>query len=123
MKFTTLVQNIFYTDANVGLQLFVDCLGFSFGYNQLHDAGHPFCVLEKDGLKLHLIQSEEYALKDRPELRIETNDIEAVFNAIQTTHPALLHPNLNRIKLQPWKAKEFALLDASNVCVIIQQWQ
>ena len=28
MKFTTLVPNIFYADINVGLKLFVECLGF-----------------------------------------------------------------------------------------------
>jgi hypothetical protein len=121
MKFTKLVPNVFYTDINVGLRLFVECLEFRIGYDELH-SDHPFCAIEKDGLGMLLFQNQEYAEKDRPELRLVTNDIEAVYRKVASTHPELLHPNLNRITLRPWGAKEFALRDDSNVCVIIQQW-
>src|SRR5688500_13024918 len=64
MKFTKLVPNIFYTDITIGLKLFTECLEFSIGHNELN-AHQPFCVIEKDGLRINLFQDKEYAEKDR----------------------------------------------------------
>ena len=121
MTFTRLVPNIFYTDINVGLRLFVDCLEFKIGHDELASA-HPFCAIEKDGLGVLLFQDAEFAEKDRPELRLVTNDIEEVYKKVAATHPRLLHPNLKQVTLRPWGAKEFALRDESDVCIIVQQW-
>jgi hypothetical protein len=121
MTFTKLVPNVFYTDIQMGLRLFVDCLQFKIGHDELN-SDNPFCTINKDGLSLLLFQNREYAEKDRPELRLQTNDIEAAYNQISTTHPEFLHPNLRAVTLRPWGAKEFALKDESNVCIIIQQW-
>ena len=123
MNFRRLVPNIFYTDINDGLKLFIDALGFEMTYDDLGSSEHPFCVVEKDHLKVHLIQDAEFAGKDRPELRLETTDISEAYDKIKASYPELLHPNLNRIKLQHWNAKEFAIRDESGVCIIIQQWQ
>jgi hypothetical protein len=121
MKFTKLIPNIFFEHIKDGLTLFVDCLEFSIGYNDLN-SDEPCCVVEKDTLSVFLLQRKEFAEKDRPEIRLHTDDIEAVFNKISQTHPQLLHPNLSRVTLRPWGAKEFALRDTTDVCVIIQQW-
>lgn len=121
MKFTRLVPNVFYTDVKVGLRLFVDCLEFTIGYSELNSA-NPFCVIEKDELRVNLFQNQEYAEKDRPEIRLVTDNIEEAYQKIASTHPDLLHPNLNKVTLRPWGAREFALRDASDVCIIIQQW-
>jgi hypothetical protein len=121
MKFTKLVPNVFYTDIKVGLRLFIDCLEFSIGHDELN-SDQPFCAIGKDGLSMLLFQNKEYAEKDRPEFRLVTDDIEAVYKKVASTHPEFLHPNLNKITLRPWGAKEFALKDESNVCIIIQQW-
>lgn len=121
MTFTKLVPNIFYTDINVGLRLFVDCLEFKIGYDDLASA-NPFCAIEKDGLGVLLFQDAVFAAKDRPELRLVTNDIEEVYRKVAATHPQLLHPNLKQVTLRPWGAKEFALKDESDVCIIVQQW-
>lgn len=121
MKFTKLVPNVFYTDIKVGLKLFVECLEFSIGHDELN-ASHPFCVVEKDGLSLNLFQDKEFADKDRPELRLVTNNIEEVYKKVASTHPELLHPNLKEVTLRPWGAREFALRDESDVCIVIQQW-
>lgn len=122
MKFKSLIPNIFYSDIAVGLKLFVDCLGFEITYNDLDSPEHSFCVIERNNLKAYLVQSAEYAAKDRPELRMETNNIREVYERVKSGFPELLHPNLNEVKLQPWDAQEFALLDESGVCIIIQQW-
>ena len=121
MKFTKLVPNVFYTDIKVGLRLFVECLEFKIGYDELN-SDNPFCAIEKDGLGILLFQNKEYAEKDRPELRLVTNDIEEVYTKISSTHPEYLHPNLKKVTLRPWGAREFALKDESDVCIIIQQW-
>ena len=122
MKFTKLVPNIFYSDIQVGLHLFVECLEFIIGYNNLNSE-HPSCVVEKDGLALFIIQSKDLAEKDRPEVRLQTDDIAEVYKKVKSGFPELLHPNSNKISLKPWGAKEFALLDESHVCIIIQQWE
>jgi hypothetical protein len=121
MTFTKLVPNIFYSDVKVGLKLFVECLEFAIVYNDLNSE-EPFCVIEKDGLGIHLIQNKEFAEKDRPEIRLETNNIEEVYSNVKTKYPDLLHPNSKEVELKPWQSKEFALKDDSDVCVIIQQW-
>lgn len=122
MRFKTLIPNIFYTDIEVGLNLFVECLGFVIDYDDLKSAEQPFCVISKDNLKAHLIQSQEFAEKDRPELRMETDNIDEVFHHVNHNFPELLHPNGKTVSLRPWNAKEFALLDRSGVCIIVQDW-
>jgi hypothetical protein len=121
MKFTKLVPNVFYTDIKVGIRFFIECLEFSIAHDEL-GSDQPFCAIEKDGLGMLLFQNKEYAEKDRPEFRLVTNDIEEVYKKIAAAHPEYLHPNLRVITLRPWGAKEFALKDDSDVCVIIQQW-
>ena len=121
MTFTKLIPNVFYTDIKVGLNLFVDCLGFENVYDTFGTNEAPFCILSKDNLTIHVHENEEYALKDRPELRMETDDINAVYASIKERHPELLHPNGKVVTLKPWNVYEFALLDASGVCVIIYQ--
>ncbi len=120
MQLTKLIPNIFYSDMNVGLQLFVDTLGFSMAYRD-DNAEQPFCIIKRDTLVIHLVESHEWAIKDRPQIRLETDDITAAYALVKGSHPELLHPNLSEIKLQPWGALEFALRDAEDVCVILQQ--
>jgi len=121
MKFTKLVPNIFFEDIKDGLNLFVDCLEFNIGYHDL-DSENPCCVAEKDGLSVFLFQNKAYAEKDRPEIRLHTDNIDEVYAKICRTHPQYLHPNLKVVTLRAWGAKEFALRDKTDVCVIIQQW-
>jgi hypothetical protein len=120
MTFEKLVPNIFYVDINDGLKLFVDCLGFAIGHDEIR-SHQPFCVLEKDGLRVNLFQNAALAKEHSPEFRLVTKNIEEVYDVISTSHPQFLHPNLSRITLRPWGAKEFALMDGQ-VGVIIQEW-
>ena len=120
MHFTKLVPNIFYSDIRSGLKTFVDCLGFTVSYSEL-DARQPFCVVEKDGLRVNLFQNAEYAAKDNPEFRLVTEDIEGVYQKISASHPELLHSNLSKVTLRPWGAREFAVTDGQ-IGIVIQQW-
>jgi hypothetical protein len=120
MNFTKLIPNVYYQDIKDGLKIFVDCLGFKIGHDELKSK-NPFCVLEKDGMQMYLFENMALAKEHNPEFRLETNSIEEVYETVSTTHPDFLHPNLNKVTLRPWGAKEFALRD-SQVCIIIQQW-
>lgn len=120
MNFEKLVPNVFYTDINAGLKLFVDCLGFNIEHNEINSK-QPFCVLGKDGLRINLFENRALAKEHHPEFRLVTKNIEEVYAKVSKSHPEFLHPNLKKITLRPWGAKEFALMD-KQVGVIIQEW-
>jgi hypothetical protein len=120
MSFTKLVPNVFYQDINEALKLFVDCLEFKIKHNEMNSA-NPFCVIERDGLRINIFQNEALAKEHNPEFRLVTEDIDEVFKKIASSHSQFLHPNLSVITLRPWGAKEFALMD-KQLGIIIQQW-
>ena len=118
--FRTLIPKVFYADLSVGRDLFVDGLGMGM----VHDDG-DFVVLERDGCKLYLVQDAEYAAKDRPELGIETDAIDAIHADIAARRPDLLHPTYpdgGGIVRREYKAREFAVLDSTTVCVVFRDW-
>ncbi len=120
MTFEKLVPNIFYVDIDDGLKLFVDCLDFTIEHNEIKSA-NPFCVLEKDGLRINLFENTALANEHYPEFRLVTKNITEVYEKVSTSHPQFLHPNLKEITLRPWGAKEFALKD-NQVGIVIQEW-
>ena len=120
MNFTRLVPNIFYTDIRDALKLFVECLGFTIEHNELA-SDHPFCVIEKNGLRVNLFENKELAGEHHPEFRLVTGDIKEVYRKVCSSHPEFLHPNLREITLRPWGAKEFAITD-SQLGIVIQEW-
>lgn len=120
MNFEKLVPNIFYSKITDGLKMFVDCLGFDIGHDEIK-SDQPFCVVEKDGLRINLFENAELAKEHYPEFRLVTKNIEEVYKKVCKSHPEFLHPNLKEITLRPWGAKEFALKD-NQLGIIIQQW-
>jgi hypothetical protein len=115
--FKNLIPKIFYDRLPDGLEFFVDGLGFDVLFQDAEMA-----VIARDGAKAYIVQSPEYAAKDRPELAIETDDVDAIFKEMFTRSPHLLHPNSNKVALKPWGAREFAMLDKTTVCVNFRQW-
>src|SRR5579871_503913 len=71
---TNLIPKVFYSDVTVGLDLFVDGIGMQILYRD-----EDLVVAGRDQIKVYLVEDAESAAKDRPELAIETDDIEAVF--------------------------------------------
>jgi hypothetical protein len=112
-----LIPKIFYDSLGEGLDLFVNALGFTVKYQ---DAG--LAVVERDLAKAYIVASPEYAAKDRPEIALETDNIQELFDEISARRPELLHPNSNKITRRPWGALEFAVLDKTTVCVVFRQW-
>lgn len=120
VHFTKLVPSLFYTDLKIALKTFIDCIEFTMGHDELHSET-PFCVVDKDGLSLMLFQNPEYAEKEHPEIRLVTDNIEAVYVRVAVKFPELLHPNLKEVTLRPWGAEEFAMLDGQ-IGIRVQQW-
>ena len=120
MNFLKLVPNVFYVDINDALRLFIDCLEFNIEHDEL-TSKQPFCVIEKNGLRINLFENEVLAKEHNPEFRLVTNDIDEVYKKVSLSHPQFLHPNLKEVTLRPWGAKEFALMD-KQLGIIIQQW-
>ena len=112
-----LIPKIFYNQLSEGLDLFVDCLGFKILYRD-----ENLAVVERDGAKTYVVESPEYAAKDRPEIALETDTIHELYAEIKARRPEMLHPNLNQIRRQPWGSWEFAVLDKTTVCVVFRQW-
>lgn len=66
MNFTKLVPNVFYVDINDALRLFIDCLEFSIEHDEL-SSEQPFCVIEKNDLRINLFENEALAKEHNPE--------------------------------------------------------
>jgi hypothetical protein len=95
----------------------VSCLGFKVLYQ---DAS--LAVVEREGAKAYVVESPEYAAKDRPEIAIETDSIRDLYTEISSKRPEMLHPNSKVVAKKPWGAQEFAVLDKTRVCIIFRQW-
>ncbi|CTP92661.1 hypothetical protein XTALMG727_3847 [Xanthomonas translucens pv. arrhenatheri LMG 727] len=70
----------------------------------------------------YLVENPEWAAKDRPELSIDTDDVDTIFAEMSARVPQLLHPNCNTVALKPWGSREFAMLDKTTVCVNFREW-
>lgn len=114
---TRLVPKIFFKHMSEGLDLFVNGLGFKV----LHQDA-ALAVVARDGAKAYVVESPEYAAKDRPEIAIETDTIGDIYEELSSRRPDLLHPNAKEVTKKPWGAQEFGVLDKTGVCVIFRQW-
>lgn len=112
-----LIPKVFYNTLHEGLDLFVDCLGFKVLYQD-----KSLAVVERDGAKAYVVESPEYAAKDRPEIALETDTIFELYEEIKTRRPEMLHPNSNTVCQKPWGPLEFAVLDKTTVCIVFRQW-
>jgi hypothetical protein len=115
--FKNLVPKIFYDRMEDGLEFFVEGLGFELLYR---DA--TLAVIARDGAKACLVENPDCAALDRPELGIDTDDIDSIFKEMSTRSPHLLHPNSSTVTSKPWGSREFAMLDKTTVCVNFREW-
>src|SRR5215467_7325080 len=108
-----LIPKIFYADVEIGIDLFVRVLGFEIAYRD-----DTLVVVARDNAKAYLVEDAEFAAKDRPEIAIDTDTIDALYEEVSARAPDRLHPNVSRVTLRPWGAREFAVRDESSVCVV-----
>jgi uncharacterized glyoxalase superfamily protein PhnB len=113
-----LIPKIFYVDVEVGIDLFVRALAFEIVHRD-----DTLVVVARDNAKAYLVEDAEFAAKDRPEIAIETDTIDAVHADVRARAPDRLHPNLAAVARRPWGAREFAVRDESDVCVVFRQWE
>jgi hypothetical protein len=115
---TRLIPKVFFNCMSEGLDLFVDCLGFKVVHQ---DA--KLAVVERDSATAYVVESPEFAAKDRPEIAIETDTIQDLYQEISSRRPDMLHPNSREVRKQPWGSLEFALRDKTGICIIFRQWE
>jgi hypothetical protein len=115
--FKNLIPQIFYEQLQDGLDFFVEGLGFTVDYQDSEMA-----VVSRDGAKAYIVENAHSAALDRPELSIDTDNIETIYEEMKQRVPHFLHPNSKVISVKPWGSKEFAMLDKTTVCVIFRQW-
>jgi hypothetical protein len=115
--FLNLIPKIFYAELSDGLEFFVDGLGF-----QVLHRDEDLAVIARDGAKAYLARNAELAALDRPELSIDTDDVDSIYREMLQRAPHMLHPNSKSIAHKPWGAREFAMLDKTTVCVIFREW-
>lgn len=115
--FNNLIPKIFYERLQDGLDFFVEGLGFEIQYQD-----GTMAVISRDGAKAYIVQNAEWAALDRPELGVDTDDIDAIYAEMSKRSPHLLHPNANRVSRRPWGSREFAMLDKTTVCVVFREW-
>ena len=65
MGFEKLVPNIFYARIGDGIKCFVEVLEFNISHQEL-EAFQPFCVLEKNELRINLFENKELANEHKP---------------------------------------------------------
>lgn len=116
MALQQIIPQVFYEDIQIGLRFFVEGLGFKLEY---HD--EVLYIVKRDQISIMLVADPEFAKGDRPQIRIQTDDIDAIYNEIKARSAEVLHPNLKHIKDQPWGLREFAALDSTTVCIVFQQ--
>ncbi|MBP6996276.1 MAG: hypothetical protein KBB39_09090 [Phycicoccus sp.] len=117
--FTKVIPKVFYRDLAVGRDLFVDGLQMQVS----HDSP-DFVVVQRDGCTIYLVQAG-VDCPEAPELAIETGSIDDIYADITARRPDLLHPTYPRgggIVRREYGAREFAVLDATTVCVVFRDW-
>jgi len=120
MNFTKLVPSVFYKDIQIGIKTFIDCLEFTMGHQGLNSQS-PYCVVNKGSLSVMIFEDKAQAENDHPELRLETDNIDEVYQKVASVYPEMLHPNLNKVTLRPWGVKEFAIIDGQ-IGIRVMQW-
>lgn len=115
--FNNLIPKIYYAELADGVEFFVGALGFAIELRYV-----DIVVVSRDGAKAYLVHSVEDAARDRPELAIETGDVEAIFREMSARAPQLLHPDSCSVAIKPWGSREFAMRDSTGVCVNFRQW-
>lgn len=99
MNFTKLVPNVFHRDIKDALKLFIDCLEFNIAHDELK-YDNPFCVVERNGLRINLFENTALANEHNPEFRLLTDNIEEVYKKYSSSYPEFLHPNTSTVRLQ-----------------------
>jgi len=82
-----------------------------------NQGGEPGSAIREGDWKLI-----EFHQDSRRELYNLRDDIDAVYRELSARAPERLHPNANRVAPKPWGAREFAMLDATTVCVVFREW-
>jgi uncharacterized glyoxalase superfamily protein PhnB len=88
------------------------------GFKTIYTEGDPvtLAIVKRDAAEIFLYQNDDKHLAEWTTFRIQVENIEPLYEEFQAKGGAMLHPN-GELKIQPWGAKEFAILDVVGVCI------
>eukprot|EP00295_Goniomonas_pacifica_P047472 CAMPEP_0175912268 /NCGR_PEP_ID=MMETSP0108-20121206/8632_1 /TAXON_ID=195067 ORGANISM="Goniomonas pacifica, Strain CCMP1869" /NCGR_SAMPLE_ID=MMETSP0108 /ASSEMBLY_ACC=CAM_ASM_000204 /LENGTH=133 /DNA_ID=CAMNT_0017234561 /DNA_START=6 /DNA_END=407 /DNA_ORIENTATION=+ len=120
MKLTRQVSSVFYQDLAAAKQFWVDYLQFLVVHEE-----EQLCVVQRDAVAFHLMVGPNYTKDLEPLVRIETDDIKAVWDDLQKRDAQGKYKHArfpDGPERRPWGAQEFAVGD-EKVCLVFQQWE
>ncbi|SFQ45491.1 bleomycin resistance protein [Parafilimonas terrae] len=83
------------------------------GFEQFGGDYDNYLMVQKDNIQIHFFEFKDLDPKENyGQVYIRTNAIDAFYQWLLDNKVAI-HPN-GRLQLQPWKQKEFSLLDPDN---------
>ncbi len=122
MQLLRFLPSFQYADSDEALPFWIDYLGFRI----VHDEGPgKLHVVHRKGVSVMLETNEEYAQQLSPLIRLETDDIAALWAELKSKpeHERYVHDRwVSGPEMRPWRAQEFAVQD-EGVCVVFQQWE
>jgi catechol 2,3-dioxygenase-like lactoylglutathione lyase family enzyme len=88
------------------------------GFRTLYTEGNPItlAIVRRDTAELFLYQNDDPHLAEWTSFRIQVEGIEQLYEEFQSKGGAMLDPS-GELQVQPWGAKEFAILDLAGVCI------
>src|SRR6478609_5576003 len=96
MNFTKLVPSVFYKDIQIGINTFINCLEFTMGHQELNSKA-PYCVVNKGALTVMIFQDALQAENDHPELRLETHNIDEVYQKVASASQKCCTPTSTKL--------------------------
>lgn len=88
------------------IQFYIQELGFSKSFQKGDHTG-----LKRDEVELHLYQTNDKHLADWSVIRLQTNNIENLYEQLKDKHPNA------KLQLMPYGLKEVSVVDPSGVLV------
>lgn len=103
-------------DVEETIAFYRDRLGFDLVFRDAEPA--RYAGIRRDGAELHLYANADRYLAENASLRIDVDDIDALYADCQAA--GCVHPN-GALATRPWGTREFAVLDPSGVCIAFVQ--
>jgi catechol 2,3-dioxygenase-like lactoylglutathione lyase family enzyme len=98
-------------DITRSVSFYRDMLGFVV----VHAEPGVYAVLSRDDIQLHLWSCAERRIAENTSCRVQVKGLDSLY--AEYAPKAVLHPNASDIRLRPWGAREFVVLDDSGNCI------
>ena len=89
---------------------------------QWQDSEMPdLALVSRDQVELFLQRSEDVSLAEWTTLRIEVENVTALYREVIERDAAIVHPD-GKLEKKPWGSTDFTILDLNGVCVTFYEF-